>query len=54
LVEDPNVFTKPWTAKISYLRVIRGFNEGACAENNVDRFQQGDLKLVPTASVPDF
>jgi hypothetical protein len=54
LVEDPNVFTTPWTAKISYLRVIRGFNEGACAENNVDRFQQGDLKLVPTASVPDF
>jgi len=53
-VEDPNVFTASWKAKISYRRVIRAYNEGACAENNFDVFHQGDLKLVPTASVPDF
>ena len=32
----------------------RGFNEGICAENNVDMFHQGDLKLIPRADKPDF
>src|SRR5206468_2843563 len=53
-VEDPNVFTTPWSANVSYRRVIRGWNEGACSENNVDRFHMGDLQHVPTAIVPDF
>ncbi len=53
-IEDPNIFTAPWSANVSYRRVIRGFNEGACAENNVDMFHQGDLKLVPKADKPDF
>jgi hypothetical protein len=53
-VEDPKVFTAPWTANVTYRRVIRGYNEGACAENNVDRFRMGDLKFVPTAKTPDF
>jgi hypothetical protein len=53
-VEDPNVFTTAWTANVSYRRVIRGWNEGACSENNVDMFHQGDLKFVPTANTPDF
>jgi hypothetical protein len=34
--------------------VIRAFNEGACAENNVDVFQTGDLRYIPTARFPDF
>ena len=53
-IEDPNVFTAPWSANISFRRVIRGWNEGVCAENNVDMFHMGDLKLVPTANTPDF
>jgi hypothetical protein len=53
-IEDPNVFTTPWTANVSYRRVIRAYNEGACAENNVDMFHQGDLQYVPTANTPDF
>lgn len=53
-VEDPNVFTTPWTANVTYRRVIRGYNEGACAENNVDMFQSGDLKHMPVANSPDF
>ena len=53
-VEDPKVFTTPWKANVTYRRVIRGYNEGACAENNVDRFHLGDLKHVPTANTPDF
>ena len=53
-IEDPNVFTAPWSAKITFRRVIRGYNEGACAENNVDMFHQGDLRYVPRADKPDF
>ncbi len=53
-VEDPNVFTAPWTANVSYRRVIRGWNEGVCAENNVDNLHQGDFRYIPTASAPDF
>jgi hypothetical protein len=53
-IEDPNVFTAPWTANVSYRRVIRAYNEGVCAENNVDMFRMGDLKLVPRADKPDF
>ena len=28
-IEDPNVFTAPWTANVSYRRVIRAYNEGS-------------------------
>lgn len=52
-IEDPNVFTAPWSANVTYRRVIRGFNEGACAENNVDMFHLGDTH-IPTADKPDF
>jgi hypothetical protein len=53
-VEDPQIFTTPWNANVTYRKVIRGYNEGACAENNVDMFHLGDLKHVPTANRPDF
>jgi hypothetical protein len=53
-IEDPNVFTAPWMANVSYRRVIRGYNEGVCAENNVDMVRMGDLKLIPRADKPDF
>jgi len=54
MVDDPNVFTTPWTANVSYRRVISAWNETACAENNVDMFKMGDLKLIPTDDTPDF
>lgn len=53
-VEDTDVFTTPWNANVTYRRVIRGYNEGACAENNVDMFHSGDLKHMPVANSPDF
>jgi hypothetical protein len=53
-VEDPKVFTAPWTANVTYRRVRAADNEGVCAENNVDMFQMGDLKHIPTATAPDF
>lgn len=53
-VDDPNIFTQPWNANVTYRRVIRGYNEGACAENNTDAFHLGDLKFMPMAERPDF
>ena len=53
-VEDPGIFTAPWSANVTYRRVMPGFNEGACAENNVDMFHSGDLDRMPTARTPDF
>jgi hypothetical protein len=53
-IEDLNIYTAPWTANVSYLRVICAWNEGVCPENNVDMFHTGDLNLVPIAAVPDF
>ncbi len=53
-IEDPKTFTAPWTANVSYRRVIRPWNELICAENNVDVHHQGDLKYVPQAEKPDF
>ncbi len=53
-VEDPQIFTAPWNANVTFRKVIRGFNEGTCAENNVDRFNLGDLKNMPVAKTADF
>jgi hypothetical protein len=52
-IEDPNVFTTPWSAKVTYRRVIRPWLETVCAENNTDVLHQG-FERVPTADKPDF
>lgn len=52
-VEDPKIFTQPWYANVTYHRAIRGWNEGVCADNNVDMFHLGDTH-IPTANTPDF
>jgi hypothetical protein len=54
MIEDPKIFTRPWFANVTYHRVIRGWNEGVCADNNVDMFHLGDLQHQPTAKTPDF
>ena len=53
-IEDPNVFTAPWKANVSFRRVNRAWNEGVCADNNVDILHQSDLGYVPKAEEPDF
>ena len=53
-IDDPKMFTSPWYANVTYHRAIRGWNEGVCADNNVDIFHLGDTKFVPTAKTPDF
>ena len=52
-IEDPKMFTRPWYANVTFPRVIRGWNEGVCADNNVDVFHLGDTH-IPTAMTPDF
>ena len=53
-IDDPNIYTSPWNANVDFRRVIRGFNEGVCAENNVDPFRLGDFAHVPMDDTPDF
>jgi hypothetical protein len=53
-VDDPKMFTMPWHANVTYQRVIRGWAEGSCADNNVDMFHLGDTQHQPTAKTPDF
>ncbi len=51
-VED-DVFTKPWSAAISYRRPLGEWPEMACAENP-DGYFPGRRAAVPTADKPDF
>ena len=52
-VEDPKVYTTPWTGNVTYMHVKRNWAEGVCAENNTDVLHQG-FEHVPTAETPDF
>ena len=51
-VEDPNVFTMPWSAVVTFRRAASGWVEEVCAENL--RESVGGERKVPTANVPDF
>jgi hypothetical protein len=50
-VEDPNVFTTPWSGQVTYRRLIGFWPEAVCAENP---FFLGSDVAMPTASTPDF
>jgi hypothetical protein len=52
-VEDDGVFTKPWSAAISYRRPLGEWSEMVCAENP-DGYFPGKHAAVPTADKPDF
>jgi hypothetical protein len=52
-VEDDGVFTKPWSAAISYRRPLGEWNEMVCAENPNGYFP-GKHAAVPTTDKPDF
>jgi hypothetical protein len=50
-VEDPGVFTAPWSGRVTYRPVIGDWPEAICAENP---FFLGSHAAVPTAHMPDF
>jgi len=52
-VEDPEVFTTPWTANITYLRSLAGWAEQICAENIVEYWPGMNIG-VPKADKPEF
>ena len=57
-VEDPGVFTMPWSATITYGRSASPWEERVCAENvqhdyQFNQFSDKDAHL-PTADKPDF
>ncbi len=51
-VEDPNVFTTPWSATVTYRRLAGEWQENACAENPNKYGTERDAQ-VPTANKPD-
>jgi hypothetical protein len=52
-VEDPNVFTTPWSAQITYRRTMVPWSEQVCAENVVEYWPGMNIG-VPKADRPDF
>ncbi len=52
-VEDPKVFTTPWTGNVTYMHLKRPWAESVCSENNTDVLHQG-FEHAPTAASPDF
>ena len=50
-VEDPGIFTTPWSGQVTYRRLIGDWPEAVCAEN--PNFLGLDA-AVPTAHTPDF
>jgi hypothetical protein len=52
-VEDEGVFTRPWSATITYRRALGEWPEIVCAEN-AHVYYAGKDTAVPTADKPDF
>jgi hypothetical protein len=52
-VEDPNVFTMPWSATVTYGKPAVEWVEQSCAENPHKYGTEEDAH-VPTAGMPDF
>jgi hypothetical protein len=50
-VEDPDVFTTPWSGLVTYRHLIGDWPEALCAENP---FFLGWDAAIPTAHAPDF
>jgi hypothetical protein len=52
-VEDPGVFTTPWSATVTYRRALGEWPEEVCAESLRSTFITKD-SAVPQADKPDF
>jgi hypothetical protein len=52
-VEDPKVFTTPWSAAVTYRRLEGSWIEQICAENLHD-YYDGSAPLLPVARRPAF
>ena len=52
-MEDPNVFTAPLTARVTYRPLISQWQESVCADNPVEHYKNEWIGL-PKAEPPDF
>jgi hypothetical protein len=52
-VEDPVMFTTPWSGSVTYLRAANQWEERVCAEN-IHEYYSGKDAPVPHADKPDF
>jgi len=52
-MEDPNVFTQPLTARVTYRRLLTELQENVCADNPIDHYKDEWIGL-PRANRPDF
>jgi hypothetical protein len=52
-VEDPNVFTMPWSATVTYAPSLVDWLEIVCPENRNEFYNRGQSQ-VPIAHKPDF
>jgi hypothetical protein len=52
-VEDPGVFTAPWSAQVTYRRGLGMVQEMICAENTRE-YYTGTITAIPMAAKPDF
>jgi hypothetical protein len=52
-VEDPNVFTTPWSATVTYGKPAVQWAEQVCAENP-NKYGTEENAQIPTAARPDF
>ncbi len=53
MVEDPNVFTTPWSATVTYRKAGSQWQEQVCAENTFEYYAAKETS-VPRANKPDF
>jgi hypothetical protein len=55
-IEDPNVFTTPWSATVTYRPGRNPWPETVCAENRMEYYHGANSKEseVPKALKPDF
>jgi hypothetical protein len=52
-ITDPNTFTQPLTARVTYRRLVTQYQENVCAENPVEHYKDEWVGL-PRADRPDF
>ena len=52
-IEDPNIYTTPWSGNVTYRRTQEPFEERICAENASLGYHEG-IEHPPTADSPDF
>jgi hypothetical protein len=51
-VDDPGVFTTPWSGQVTYRQLIGDWPEAVCAEN--PHFLGTNAAIIPMAHTPDF